>query len=697
MIRWLKRLFGLQEEPPRLKIIEQAVSPEPANTSTHFADNSNLRSTGCDRYFDLLGAFSAAVKEQKYKAAIQLARESLREIPLFVTEWRNSYGSFDISSIPVLEKGGTIMAVIGDREGIAEIRRTVESIPDLHGWLPTVEAHERDVDMVDAILKVVREHPGILQNEIKNAINAQEGGRPSTLISWLEKARIICRQKSKKTYKLTLANADYTDIPNKPIRRSLASHRTDRQPPPLKEIDLNALPYVPLPRAPKIWETSAASGNAIPGIKDWFDIQDASNWWLKNVETLPINERPDPAFRKMYSVDSGIFMIDDLGNAESADGSPAAIQKYSRDGQLVYQRNIEFDIYRIGIDPLGHGLIAMSRECILHAYDDHLKPLFETALIEAPEIKKAMQRLEVEEAELKNHVRCIALSKDNTRYLFTFVDEVWCINRGGNPLWGAKLPIQEKWTRLSTPSGQIGNEAQINEALRLMNLSLPVSPDDVKRKYRTLAKKWHPDLNPRDPAATKRMQSLTAAAELLTGVDLLKLRDMKDIRNAKHLGALECQVAGIMMVQKGEDWIYAANFAGLTDRVFVAGYSGRVIVLDDNGEALRAYDIGAVPRRIVDTGDYLYILTDTRLYILMEDKLYALIDVHDECELVVGQTGFCLLENKRFRWFNENGSYVGSVSTKHPIRRVYITPEGTVVETRQHRAVISGIPYWWKP
>jgi len=118
-----------------------------------------------------MNAFQAAVGQQNYKAAVQLARESLREIPAFVTETKKSYGSFDISSIPVLQTGGTIMAVIGDRKGIAEIRRTVESVPDLHNWLPTVEAHERDVDTVDAILKAIREHPGILQTEIKNAIN----------------------------------------------------------------------------------------------------------------------------------------------------------------------------------------------------------------------------------------------------------------------------------------------------------------------------------------------------------------------------------------------------------------------------------------------------------------------------------------------------------------------------------------------
>ena len=300
----------------------------------------------------------------------------------------------------------------------------------------------------------------------------------------------------------------------------------------------------------------------------------------------------------------------------------------------------------------------------------------------------------------------MALSKDNTRYLFTFADEIWCVECNGNALWGAKLPIREGWTRVSSPSGRLGNEEQINEALRFMSLLLPVSPDDVRRQYRSLAKQWHPDLNPGDPAATERMQRLTVAAELLTGADLLSLHDTGEALYVKHVSTSEHRIADIgsvsvsVSLESGEgqaaDWIYAANFAGLTDRVFVAGYSGRVIVLDENGEALRAYDIGAVPRRIVDTGHYLYFLTDTRLYILIEDKLYAVIDVHDGGDLIVGQTGFGLLEHKRFRWFDEDGRYRGSVLTKHPIRRVYVTPEGTVVETRQHRAVISGIPDWWK-
>jgi len=40
---------------------------------------------------------------------------------------------------------------------------------------------------------------------------------------------------------------------------------------------------------------------------------------------------------------------------------------------------------------------------------------------------------------------------------------------------------------------------------------------DLKRQYRALAKRHHPDLNPGDPAAAKKFQDLTFAYEVLRG------------------------------------------------------------------------------------------------------------------------------------------------------------------------------------
>ena len=43
------------------------------------------------------------------------------------------------------------------------------------------------------------------------------------------------------------------------------------------------------------------------------------DWQIASVETIPMPERPDTAFRKLALTDSGLMMIDDLGIAEGLD------------------------------------------------------------------------------------------------------------------------------------------------------------------------------------------------------------------------------------------------------------------------------------------------------------------------------------------------------------------------------------------
>jgi hypothetical protein len=142
------------------------------------------------------------------------------------------------------------------------------------------------------------------------------------------------------------------------------------------------------------------------------------------------------------------------------------------------------------------------------------------------------------------------------------------------------------------------------------------------------------------------------------------------------------------------DWIYAANL-GKDGRAFLAGYSGKVVVVSPRGTPERVYDIGSVPRHIADAGGHLYILTDTRLYVLAGDRLEALLDVYGASNVVLGDFGFALLEPKAVTWYTPEGRRVGSVETKDPLRRVLSTSSGLVLETRQHRARVTGAPAWW--
>src|SRR5216684_7753770 len=100
--------------------------------------------------------------------------------------------------------------------------------------------------------------------------------------------------------------------------RWVNSRRTDRQAPRLREIELNSLPYVPLPRAPMRWGTlSVRAHPQMHEAEALFEIRDAP-WQLASIEKLDGHERPDPPFRLLYPVDSGLLMFDDLGHARGS-------------------------------------------------------------------------------------------------------------------------------------------------------------------------------------------------------------------------------------------------------------------------------------------------------------------------------------------------------------------------------------------
>ena len=236
--------------------------------------------------------------------------------------------------------------------------------------------------------------------------------------------------------------------------------RTDRRAPRLREIELNSLPYVPLPRAPMRWGTPSA--RAHPHMKEaeaLFEIRDAP-WQLASIEKLAAHERPDPAFRLLYPVDCGLLMFDDLGHARGFGPIQAAALRYDRAGGLAAKAGLARDIYRLSVHPLGRGFIAMSADCVVHAYDENLKPLFETGLAEAPELQPLRGHFAIGDGQLKNHIRCVALSRDNQRYLFTAVDEAWCVDSARGTL-GSKAPVPAE-NSLPTKIG-VGTEAKSDQ------------------------------------------------------------------------------------------------------------------------------------------------------------------------------------------------------------------------------------------
>lgn len=673
------------------------------------------------QYFALSERIVSAKTDRNYALAIAASRETYPLLPAVVRDWKREYGRFDITTSHAVHTGGTLMAVMGELEGLRELRRVLESVPELREWLPVADESEKDAELAEGIVDVVSRSPGVLQSELKGRLGAQESRRVSQLAQWLEKAGRLRRIRSGKTFRLmpieiaaSVAPADTapraSSVPPKP---SLTTRR-EREAKTPRLIDLQSLPYVRLPKAPIAWQErqrggeEGAGGSGSRRQNDPVLLVDAPGWSLVAVDSLPLGERPDPAFRDVYPTGGWTYWVDPKGHREAHPDSAAVLRVSGKSGAVEGERGLIHDVYRADANTDGSAIIFLSRNGILHAYDHRLEHILEEQLSAMPEYVACANRLGIESRELRNHVRCVAISPDATRYVYTVVDEAWCVSRSGDVLWGLRMPTQEGWSRAASPrSERAGTRAEVDAALHLLDLQFPVAPDAVAQRYRQLAMRWHPDRNPGDPAAVTKMQQLNAGMELLIGVDLTGLgaATLEVVTYQKILSHHVVEVPGgrismsIMLggsEKSAADWIYAADFAWKDNGVFLASYGGKVVEVSQDGAPVMVYDVGAVPRHIADTGAYLYLLTDTRLYVLAGERLETLVDVLDKGDLILGETGFGVQAPKLFSWFSPTGNLMGSVSARDPIRRVLSTPDALVVETRQHRARIRGAQSWWR-
>jgi curved DNA-binding protein len=69
---------------------------------------------------------------------------------------------------------------------------------------------------------------------------------------------------------------------------------------------------------------------------------------------------------------------------------------------------------------------------------------------------------------------------------------------------------------------------------KILGVAKTASEDDIKKAYRKLARKYHPDLNPNDKEANKKFQQINEANEVLSDTEKRKKYDQhgKDWKNA---------------------------------------------------------------------------------------------------------------------------------------------------------------------
>ena len=194
MLRFIRRLLG------RASAVDDRHRDDAELVIRRSSRSPERRAS--EAYFDSMSRMQAAVSSRDYEGAARLVCENLQYLPEWVKEWRQDCGSFDIRSIPALEQGGTILALVGDEQGLTQMRDIVAASPELEPWLEAVDRHHEDRRLFESVLKLVVARPNCLQTEIKGLIGEEDGRRVANVVAYLDKAGKIRRVKAGRTYRL---------------------------------------------------------------------------------------------------------------------------------------------------------------------------------------------------------------------------------------------------------------------------------------------------------------------------------------------------------------------------------------------------------------------------------------------------------------------------------------------------------------
>ena len=120
---------------------------------------------------------------------------------------------------------------------------------------------------------------------------------------------------------------------------------------------------------------------------------------------------------------------------------------------------------------------------------------------------------------------------------------------------------------------------------KVLGVERNATQDDIKKAYRKLARKYHPDLNPNDPTAKDKFQEINEANEVLSDPEKRKKYDAYG-ENWKHADEFEAQQQAYRAQQQangnrqGEYWYSTAG------EHFTSGFGGNASGFSDFFEEL---------------------------------------------------------------------------------------------------------------
>ena len=244
---------------------------------------------------------------------------------------------------------------------------------------------------------------------------------------------------------------------------------------------------------------------ASPSSQPLFTVVNGHGWGVSGERKLQREQRPNPAFKVATMDGSGTWLLNRSWSSIEQPEVRSVLRRLDIFGRFVGEKPLNHDAYRIGAGATGSHIAIMDSSGILHIYDAGLNVVTETNLQEGPRVVDHFRTIDTNYwGGFKSQVRAVDVASEGDRYLFTLADEAWCCTVTGRTLWGVAMPLKEGWKHVVGRTERFGVGHEVEEALHLFGLSLPVSPTEIKQKYRVLAMAHHPDHNASNPGAGEK-------------------------------------------------------------------------------------------------------------------------------------------------------------------------------------------------
>lgn len=158
-----------------------------------------------DRYFAEIQLADQLRKSGRTQEALTAAIRNAGRVPAFVDETVAEYGGFFIGSVPPLEIGCRLAAVLRNQASLEEFSRIVDSRDALQPWQETITKARAEIVAAERILERIDREPGILQSRIAKALGIP-GRTYANLIHEFDLAGLVVRLREGSSYQLRVAS-----------------------------------------------------------------------------------------------------------------------------------------------------------------------------------------------------------------------------------------------------------------------------------------------------------------------------------------------------------------------------------------------------------------------------------------------------------------------------------------------------------